>query len=96
MTVSRYTPALVVGDAPPGRVPRLSWQEFGLVLVAAALTVFFTVRGEPVHLAVVYAAGTTLVPVGLLAVPRALRGYIRSQQLAHTAAVQALTMDQQR
>lgn len=94
MSTPRYTPTLVV-DAPPGRLPRLSWQEFGVVLVAATLTVFFTVRGEPIHLAVVYAAGATLVPLGLLTVPRAVREYIRGQQLVHAAA-QALTLEQQR
>jgi hypothetical protein len=94
MSTPRYMPTLVV-DVPSGRLLRLSWQEFGVVLVAAALTVFFTVRGEPIHLAVAYAAGATLVPLGLFTVPRAVREYIRGQQLVHAAA-QALTLEQQR
>lgn len=94
MSTPRYTPMLV-GDAQPGRTSRLSWQEFGVVLVAATLTVIFNVRGEPIHLAVAYAAGATIVFVGLLTVPRAVHQFIRGQQLVH-AAVQAHTLEQPR
>jgi hypothetical protein len=70
----------------PAAAVRLSWPEFAVVAVAVAFTVFLNLRGTPIVTSVVIAAGTMLVFVGLIAIPRGVGEIARNLRLLRTAA----------
>jgi uncharacterized membrane protein HdeD (DUF308 family) len=70
----------------PAAAVRLSWPDFAVVVVAVAFTVFLNLRGTPILGSVAISAGTMLVFVGIIAIPRGVGEIARNLRMLRNAA----------